>query len=141
MYYLDSDAFIYPALYEGPKATKAGAFLEEVVEDAASAATASLTLDELIWIISQISSRDVAIRQGERLPKLPNLRILDVGSRELLRVIRFMDAYDHLTPRDAVHLAAMAEYGVHSIVSDDDDFDDVTEVSRIGLDELDRREG
>lgn len=137
MYYLDSNAFIYPALYEGPKASRASAFLREVVEGDEAAATASLTMDEVIWIVSQNASRDVAIRQGERLLKLPNLRILDVGSQELLRVVTVMDTYERLTPRDAIHLATMLENGIHTIVSDDDDFDDVTDVDRIGLDELD----
>ena len=136
MYYLDSNAFIYPALYEGPKASEAARFLGAVVRGDEAAATASLTLDEVIWIVSQNASREEAIAQGERLLKLPNLRILDVGSRELLRVIKFMDAYDRLTPRDAIHLSTAIESGIRSIVTDDDDFDFVSEVDRIGLDEL-----
>ena len=74
MYYLDSNAFIYPALYEGPKASAAARFLGAVVEGDEAAATASLTLDEVIWIVSQNASREEAIAQGERLIQLPNLR-------------------------------------------------------------------
>lgn len=91
----------------------------------------------MICIVSQSASRDVALRQGERLLKFPNLRILSVGSRELLRVVKLMDAHEHLTPRDAIHVAAMTEHGIGSIVSDDGDFDAVPDVDRIGLDELD----
>lgn len=35
MYYLDANAFIYPALYEGPKAHGAASLLEQVVENRA----------------------------------------------------------------------------------------------------------
>lgn len=136
MYYLDSNAFIYPALYDGPKASGAEEFLRAVVARDHAAATASLTLDEVIWITSQNASREIALKQGERLIQLPNLQILDVGARELLRVVKLMRTYDHLTPRDAIHLSTAVENGIHSIVSDDDDFDDVAEVDRIGLDEL-----
>lgn len=138
MHYLDANAFIYPTLYEGPKASGTAAFLRSIVGGDEAAATASLTVDEVIWVVSQNSSRQDGVRQGERLLKLPNLRILDVGSQELLRVIRFMDAYEHLSPRDAIHLAAMTEHGIHTIISDDDDFDSVSEVSRVGLDEVGR---
>lgn len=137
MYYLDSNAFIYPALYEGPKASGAAALLAAVVEGDESAATASLTLPEVLWIVSQNASREEAIAQGERLLHLPNLRILDVGGREMLRVIKFMDAYEGLTPRDAIHLSTAIESGIRTIVTDDADFDVVSEVERIGLDELD----
>lgn len=119
-------------MYEGPKASAAARFLGAVVDGDEAAATASLTLDEVIWIVSL----EEAIAQGERLIQLPNLRILDVGSRELLRVIKFMDAYDRLTPRDAIHLSTAIESGIRSIVTDDEDFEVVSEVDRIGLEEL-----
>ena len=137
MYYVDSNVLIYPALYEGPKAENATAFLRAVVEGDQQAATASLTLDEVIWIISRERSRGAAIDQGERLLKLPNLRVLDVGGVELMRCIKHMRAYEHLTPRDAIHLAAATEHGIHSIVTDDADFEDVTGVTRFGLDDPD----
>lgn len=136
MYYLDSNALIYPALYEGPKATRAAGLLRAVVEGEEEAATASLTLDEVVWITARETSRDAGIEQGERLLKLPNLRILDVRSRDILRALKHMREYEGLTPRDAVHLATMTEHGIHSIVSDDDDFDDVGEATRVPLEEI-----
>jgi len=41
MYYLDSKAFIYPALFEGPKASGAARFLGAIVRGEEAAATAA----------------------------------------------------------------------------------------------------
>jgi predicted nucleic acid-binding protein len=139
MHYLDSNAFIYPALYDGPKATNAAELLADIVAGRTKGATASLTLDEVIWIIGQEATRDDGIAQGERLLKLPNLRILAVDGPVLMRSIKQLRAYDHVTPRDAIHLATMGEHGIHSIVSDDADFDAVESVERVPLESLDER--
>lgn len=137
MHSLDGDAFIYPALYEGSKASGAAALLASVVAGDVAAATASPTLDEVIWIVPRDASREVALEQGERLLHMPNLRVLDVGSRELLRAVELIRTYDHLTPRDAIHLSAAIENGIHSVVSDAEAFDDVIGVERVGLGGLD----
>ena len=123
MHYLDSNVFVYAALYDGPKAA-----------GREPAATASLTVDEVVWILSQEADRGVALEQGERLLSVPNLSVLDVTAQTMLGVLRHMDAYDHLTPRDATHLAAMIDHGVFTVVSDDADFDRVDEVERQPLD-------
>lgn len=133
MRYLDSNVLIYPALYEGPKAESATSILRQVVSGSAPAATASLTLDEVVWIISQEATREEGVTQGERILKMPNLRILDVRGRDLMSALKHMRTYDHLTPRDAIHLAAMTEHGIRSIVTDDNDFDAVAEIDRIEL--------
>lgn len=137
MRYLDSNVLIYPALYEGPKADSATSLLKQVVSGSLQAATASLTLDEVVWIISQEATREDGIAQGERILKMPNLRILDVRGRDLMSSLKHMRTYDHLTPRDAIHLAAMTEHGIRSIVTDDADFDGVTEVDRIDIEAAD----
>jgi predicted nucleic acid-binding protein len=134
-WYLDSNAFIYPALYEGPKADTAAALLRSITAGKRRAATASLTIDEVVWIISQEASRSVAIEQGRRLCALPNLQIVDVRATEMLGMLDHLDDNDHLRPRDGLHLAAMDRAGCSTIVSDDDDFDTVGGVTRRALDE------
>lgn len=133
MYYLDSNVLIYPALYEGPKADGATTLLRAVVSGDVQAATASLTIDEVVWIISREATREDGIDQGERILQMPNLRILDIGGRELLSSVKHLRRYDHLTPHDAIHLAAMTDHGIGSIVTDDDDFDGLAEVDRIPI--------
>ena len=133
MRYLDSNVFIYPALYEGPKADCATSLLRQIGSGSVQAATTSLTVDEVVWIISQEATRSDGITQGERLLKMPNLRILDVRGRDIMSSLKHMRRYEHLSPRDAIHLAAMTEHGIRSIVTDDEDFDQVSEVDRIEI--------
>lgn len=133
MHYLDANVFIYPALYEGEKARGAKNLLEAVVAGDEQAATASLTLDEVVWILSQNTSRETAIEQGRRILEFPNLRVLGVDAQHALRALQHMEDSEWLKPRDAIHLAAMDEHDLTSIVSDDDDFERIDSVQRLGL--------
>ena len=134
MKYLDSNVFLYPILYEGKKSGRAGSILNEMVDGDIHCATASLTLDEVMWIISKKVSRDRALEVGRDILELPNLKVLDVTARDILRSIELMRKYEHLKPRDSIHAAVSLGAGIHSIVSDDGDFDEVEEIDRIGLD-------
>lgn len=133
MYYLDANVFIYPALYDGKKARGAQALLEAVVAGDEQAATASLTLDEVVWILSRNTSRETAIEQGRRILEFPNLRVLGVDTQHTLRALRYMEDNDWPKPRDAIHLAAMDDNDIHTIVSDDEDFEPVEDADRLEL--------
>lgn len=135
-YYLDSNVFIYPALYQGEKSAGAAALLGRIVDGELQGATASLTLDEVIWILSRETDRGTALEQGKRILRMPNLRILDVREREIREGIETMERHDALAPRDAIHLAAMRVRGIERIVSDDEDFAAVSEVEHHRLTEF-----
>ena len=133
MYYFDSNVFILPALYEGPKSQEAGDWLKKMVEGEIEVGTSALTLDEVVWIISRESSKEEALKEGERILELPHLKILDVKSEDTVRMINYQRRYEGLKPRDAVHLSIAVRNGIHTIVSDDDDFDGLKEVEWISL--------
>jgi predicted nucleic acid-binding protein len=135
MYYIDANVFIYVALYEGRKHEHARALLEAVENGSEGAATAALTLDEVVWVLSQEASRSVALEQGQRLLDIPNLRFVDVEGATLVGMLQQMRRNEHLRPRDAIHLATMESAGIYTIVSDDSDFDRVDDVDRRGLEE------
>lgn len=133
MYYLDANAFIYPTLYDGPKAAGAETLLRRIVDGDEAGATSALTLDEVVWILSQRESRRVALEQGRRILQLPRLRILDVTAEHTLTMLRYLERHETLSPRDAVHLSVMDSHGIHGIVTDDRDFEAVPTVERHGL--------
>ncbi len=135
MYYFDSNIFILPALYDGKKARKAKSLLHDVVRGDIEAATCTLTLDEVTWIIAKESTREQALKEVERILEFPHLEILDVRSEDMISMIRYMRKYDHLNPRDAVHLTVALNNGIHTIVSDDDDFLGIKEISWMKLDD------
>lgn len=130
MYYLDANAFIYPALYDGQKADGAATLLREIVAGEAGGATATLAIDEVVHVIERAVDRETAIAQGRRLLELPNLRILDVEGMQTLQALTAMESHAVLSPRDAIHYAVMTDHGIHAIASDDRDFDELPEVDR-----------
>jgi len=134
LYYFDSNVFILPALYEGKRSREAAEWLRKMVEGEIEASTSALTLDEVVWIISQESSKEEALRESERILELPHLKILDVKSEDAVRMINYQRKYEGLKPRDAVHLSVAVRNGIHTVVSDDDDFDEVKEIEWISLD-------
>lgn len=127
--YLDSNVFIYPVLYEGMKAQKAKAILEGMV-DGTKYATAALTMDEVLRVVSRRASRRKAIQVGMDILELPNLRILDVSGLDTLKAIELMEEHIELKPRDAIHAAVCLNNKMSIIVSDDDDFDNVDGIAR-----------
>jgi len=133
LFYFDSNVFILPALYEGDRSRKAADWLKKMVKGEIEACTSSLTLDEVVWIISREVGREKALKEGERILEFPNLRVFDVTSEDAFRMINYQKKYEKLKPRDAIHLSVATSNGVHTIVSDDDDFEEIKEVEWKGL--------
>ena len=126
---MDSNVFIYAALYKGKKAKRTREILREMVNGKV-AITSALTIDEVIWAIWRESDREKAIRESLRILEFPNLRVLSVEPEDLHSGMNLMKKYKRLKPRDAIHLAVSLRAGVFRIVSDDPDFDDVKEIER-----------
>lgn len=134
MNYIDSTVFIYPLLYQGKKADNAKKILSEMVNGDSACATASLTLDEVVWIIMNDTTREKALQIGKDILILPNLKILDVTNAHIMQSITFMEKYKKLKPRDAIHLAVCTTAGIFRFITDDADFDIISEINRIPLD-------
>jgi predicted nucleic acid-binding protein len=134
MNYIDSNVFIYPLIYQGKKADNAKKILNEMVNGNSSCATSSLTLDEVMWVIMNEANRKKALQIGKDILTLPNLKILDVTNEHIMQSITLMEKYKKLKPRDAIHLAVCTTAGIFRFISDDGDFDHVSELNRIPLD-------
>lgn len=130
MLYLDSNVFIYPALYEGKKAKEATNLLKDITNGNKKGATSTLTFDEITWIISQESSREKALKQTKRILQFPNLKIIDVNSKDIISMIKNMEKHKNISPRDSIHLSIMIKKGIYTIVSDDKDFEKIDKINR-----------
>ena len=130
MLYLDANVFIYPVLYEGKKSTSAAKLLQRVEAGQEPAATCVLTLDEVFWIVARHAGREAALRHADLLLRLPHLRVLPVREAEARIALDLLREHRKLSPRDAIHAASALGAGIFTIVSDDKDFDDITEVER-----------
>ena len=136
MNYVDSNVFIYPLLYQGQKSKKAKKILSDMVDGASSCATSSLTLEEVMWVVMNASTREKALQIGKDIMTLPNLKILDVTNEHIIQSITFMEKYKKLKPRDAIHSAVCTTAGIFSFITDDSDFEHISEINRIPLDFL-----
>jgi hypothetical protein len=130
MLYLDSNVFIYPAIYKGSKANSALRVLEALAEGKLECSTCSLTVDEVLWIVWKKRGVGPALELAERVLRFPNLRVLDVKFSDLDKAIELVRKYE-IKPRDAIHAACSLNRGIFTIVSDDADFDCVGELTRL----------
>lgn len=135
MAYLDSNIFIYPVLYSPEtqeKSRKARELLLNVEKGELKAYTSTLTWDEVVWVIAKTLGREEGTSQGRKLLGFPNLEFIDVDKRTLSTAQMLLDKYN-LRPRDSLHIASALNKNIKTIISDDEDFDKVTEITRSPL--------
>ena len=132
--YIDSNVFLYPIIYEETVegVTDAKSYLLQIAKGELDACTASLTWDEIVWVVRKLFDPDTAIIEGERFLIFPHLKILDVNLSVIQKAQEMLDAF-HLKPRDAIHAATALNNNCTNIISDDQDFDNVKGLKRIPL--------
>ena len=132
--YLDSNVFILPALYSGRKPDIAKRTLLDMITGRLKGITSSLTIDEVVWVIfRKTGKRELAIDQGERVFRFPNLQVISVDPQSVLRGLGLMRSHPELKPRDAIHAGVCLNRNISKIYSDDPDFDSIPEITRIPL--------
>lgn len=90
-------------------------------------------VEELLSAVRDKHSRSAAIDFGKDIFELYNLKILSVTGLDVLTSIELMKRYDHLKPGDSFHAAVSMNACIHTVLSDDADFDGVEEIERVGL--------
>ncbi len=131
MLYVDSNIFIYPAIYDQKirEAKKSKEFLTKIASGQLVAYTSTLSWDEVVWIVRKIDSVDASLKVGRLLLNFPHLRFLGINRNVVLRAQGLMEKYE-LKPRDSIHAASALENGITTIISYDKDFDRVKELKR-----------
>jgi predicted nucleic acid-binding protein len=131
--YVDSNIFIYPAIYDPlsiPEAATATARLREIASGAIEACTSTLTWDEVTWVVRRLFDPGRAAAQGASFLRLPNLKLLKVDGETISEAQSIVESHD-LKPRDAIHAATALTNGIHRILSFDHDFDAIPSLTRI----------
>ncbi len=72
---------------------------------------------------------------GQAFFNISNLSLLDTTREIVMLANRFLQKYS-LDPRDAIHAATAFHNGIRVIISEDKDFDKVSEFKRISLSQL-----
>jgi len=91
-----------------------------------------LTWDEVVWVVSKVLGRDDGISQGRKLLGFPNLEFINVDESILTKAQTLIDKYK-LSPRDSIHVASALDRKIKAAISDDEDFDQVKEITRTPL--------
>jgi len=128
--YVDSNVFLYPIIYKPEtveEARESKDFLLKISEGLVDACTATITWDEVVWVVRKIFGLKASIELGRKFLEFPNLKLLNVI---VLRAQRLMEKYK-IKPRDAIHAATALENGIETIVSYDRDFDKLEEIKRL----------
>ncbi len=130
--YADAGLFILPVLHVErlPRAAAAARFLESLARGARRVSTATLTWDEVVYVVRRFLGPEDSFSKGEELLAFPNLAWLRVDLPVLRRAA---DLYRSLPmrPRDAIHAGAALEAGETEILSEDRVFDQVPGLSRV----------
>lgn len=132
MQYIDSNVFLYSALYSPdlePKAKKAKEILQKIENKELSAATSTLTWDEVVWVTAKLIGRTDGKAQGQKLLGFPNLKFINVDEKIIAQAQSLMNKYA-LNPRDSIHAASTLSRKGTIIISDDEDFDQIKEIKR-----------
>lgn len=129
MRYLDSNLFIYAALYTDERGEKARDYIEKIRKGDEKAITSALTFDEVFWKLKEEKGFEEALKLGKSFLEMNNLLFVEVNDQVLWRSYQLIKKHK-LDPRNAIHLSCSLEKGVRKIISEDKDFDDVGEVER-----------
>lgn len=130
--YADAGLFLLPVLHieRLPAVAAAARFLESIARGARRVSTATLTWDEVVYVVRRLLGPEDSIAKGVELLAFPNLTWIRV---DLAVLRRAADLYRSLPmrPRDAIHAAAALEAGEREILSEDRVFDRVSGLLRV----------
>lgn len=134
MHYLDANVFIYAAvgIPTDKKTVAATELLRRVVEGRMHATTSLLSWDEFVWVLRKIEGKKVAREKGRKILHMPNLKWCGIDGQVVDKAQELVERYD-IKPRDALHAASAIRNGIREFVTDDTDFDAVTEIRRIAM--------
>ncbi|HXQ91912.1 MAG TPA: type II toxin-antitoxin system VapC family toxin [Nitrososphaerales archaeon] len=129
MIYLDANVFIYSSLNRKALGDKSRSIIKDIQNGKMLAATSALSFDELVWAVKKHRSDPEGVIAGEVFLNIPGLTILDVKQDMLNFALKLIKKY-HINPRDSIHAASALDAKAEYIVSEDRDFDLLTEIKR-----------
>jgi len=127
--YLDSNLFIYAALYDDDRGEKARDHIKMLREEDEVHYTSALTFDEVFWIVKQEKGEESALEVSRAMLEMRNLKFVEVNTSLLWECYKLIERYG-LDPRDSIHLACASKVNEEIMISEDEDFDGIDEIKR-----------
>lgn len=135
MTYLDANVFVYAVGNDDRKSKICIEIIKKLLRKEIKGETSLLTWDEFIHSVRKQYGGGVAVEEGKKFLKFPNLIFLEVDKNVISKAQELIEKYN-LKPRDAIHAASALINGINEIISDDSDFDNIKELRRIKLEEF-----
>jgi len=128
--YIDSNVFIFAATDRGKLGQNCREIIRLINEQKITCAASFLVVDEAMWILKKRVGRDSSIKITKAMLSMP-IKWVEVDKSVIIKMIDIFEKTT-LDPRDAIHIASMKELGLSVIVSEDNDFDKVDGIKRVG---------
>ncbi len=131
-FYIDSNIFIFPVIYDNEQSFKAGNILSRLEKNEIIGYTSVLTWDEVVYVIRKTLGKADSISIGKKFINYPNLRFINTDVNIIIKAMEIGENYN-LKPRDSLHIATSLSRDIRNIISDDSDLDSVDIIHRIKL--------
>ena len=130
--YIDANIFLNAILYDDEKSNICKQILTQIITKEIQGFTSLLTWDEVVYGVKKLRGQEIAIKEGNKFLKMPNLNFLNIGKEVIIKSQELINAYN-IDPRDSIHLSSMLINDIQELASDDSDFDKIKEIKRIKL--------
>ena len=126
---IDANVILYSLGTEHPYKEACDLILNSVSRNTEEYALDAEVLQEVMYVLGRLGSRDEAIIRTRDLLDAFNL-IIPIGADEIRAAVHFYERYPVLSARDAIHAAVVITHRLEGIVSTDKGFDVAPEINR-----------
>jgi len=132
MYYFDANVFILPQIYDESinEVKKAKEYLIKLASGEIEGCTSTLTWNEIVYAIRKHAGKNESQIAGRKFLSFPNLKIISIDFEILLKAQEIVENFN-VMPRDAIHASCALKFCNGKMISNDSDFDKITEIRRI----------
>ena len=130
-YFLDSTTLIHAIDKESEYQKECLNIIDKAARGSINAATSLETLEETLFILSKLTSPQIAIRVTRDYLKLRKIKKYEMRQTTFEHAIEIMDITPLKRPKDAINIATMLEHNITKIVSEDEDYDKIDLVERV----------
>lgn len=130
-YFLDSTTLIHAIDKESEYQKECLNIIDKAARGLINAATSLETLEEVLFILSKLTSPQIAIRVTRDYLKLRKIKNYEMKQTTFEHAIDIMEITPLKRPKDAINIATMLEHNIAKIVSEDEDYDKIDLVERV----------
>jgi predicted nucleic acid-binding protein len=130
-YFLDSTTLIHAVDKEAEYQRECLNAINMAAKGLINAATSLETLEEVLFILSKLTSMETAIRVARDYLKLQGIKKYEMSRITLEHALEIMEITALKRPKDAINVATMLEQNIGKIISEDEDYDKIDFVERV----------